>query len=106
MKIILNNQKEYDVIESSTVERVTILVDNYAEIDKLSKEFTKENLKRVTLNENIYERIYPLLVKTESAGEQIAVTFLNRKETFEEKVLIQLGDLQETVLALSEGGNE
>ena len=106
MKIILNNKKEYDVIESSTIERVTILVDSYSKVDKLSKEFTKENLKRVTLNENVYERIYPLSVKTESAGEQIAVTFINRKETFEEKVLIQLGDLQETVLSLTDGGNE
>lgn len=106
MKVILNNQKEYDVTESSTVERITILVDNYAEVDNLAKQFTKKNLKRVALNENVYERIYPLSVKTESVGEQIAVTFINRKETFEEKILIQLGDLQETVLALSEGGNE
>ena len=96
MKIILTNGKEFEVTESSTIERVTILVDSYSKVDKLSKEFTKENLKRVTLNDIVFERV----------GEKIAVTFKNRKETFDEKVLIQLGDLQETVIALTEGGAE
>ena len=106
MKIILTNGKEFEVTESSTIERVTILVDSYSKVDKLSKEFTKENLKRVTLNDIVFERVVPLNVLTETVGEKIAVTFKNRKETFEEKVLIQLGDLQETILTLTEGSVE
>lgn len=106
MKIILTNQKEFETTESSTIEQITILVDTYSMIDKLVKEFSRDNLKRVTLNDIVFERVVPLKVLTENVGEKIAVTFINRKETFEEKILIQLGDLQETVLALSEGGNE
>jgi len=100
------NNNQITVNDTSTIQRMRIEVNSFTELDSILSNFTKENMKRVILKENLYTNIIPesfSIRKEFGDKEPIAVYITCREKTEMEKMAEEITELQEALVELEEG---
>lgn len=106
MILKLDDNKEIQVLDTSTITSIQIKVKTWNDVIDLANWFNAKNLRSVTLNNVTYERLKPkkLLAEKDIEVGDILVTLESIEETFEERFEARLQDLQDSLFALVEGG--
>ena len=98
----------YEVANNSTIADIMVVVNDYAEVDEMIPHFTKDNMEKVELGEDIYFNVIPTGVSV-SGTDSIVAHFTTRNRTTDEIVMAQaeqINELQEVVASLIEEEDE
>lgn len=100
------NNNQITVNDISTIRSIRIEVSSFTELDSILSNFTKENMKRVILEENLYTDIIPesySIRKDFEDEEPIMVYVTCREKTEMERMAEEITELQEALVELGEG---
>lgn len=103
MQLVLTNGNKYEVEQGSSITYMTLMFNQFADIDALSADITEDNMKSVTLGGNTYSEIIPLTITAEKMDNLVRVVVQSREKTFEEKMTEVVAEHADALMELAGG---
>lgn len=100
--LIFADGTKMNVDDNSTITLITTTVSNFKTVDTIKNNFTEENLKSVTLNNETYTEVIPESITAKTNDGKIDVTIQNRLKSFEEKAYELLNEHADAIMELAE----
>lgn len=98
----LANGHTIAVNDGSTISYLEVSVENYAAIDPIRAEFTPENFKHCSLDEDDFHQMVTEEFKTAETPDGLVAIMTTRPMTVAEVQAEQIRELQDAVMELAE----